>query len=146
MKIVPITLRTANAFVGSNHRHHKPTVGHKWSIGLMKDEQLVGVAIVGRPVSRHLDTGLTAEVTRLCTDSTPNACSKLYGACARIAKEMGYTKIQSYILDVENGTSLKASGWIMEAVSPGGQWVRNDGIVNRTDQPLNAKQRWVRYL
>ena len=146
MKIVPITLRDANAFVGDNHRHHKPTVGHKWSIGLMVDEQLAGVAIVGRPVSRHLDTGATAEVTRLCTDGTANACSKLYGACARIAKEMGYSKIQSYILDIENGASLKASGWIMEAISPGGQWVRNDGIVNRTDQPLNAKQRWVRYL
>jgi hypothetical protein len=146
MVIVPITLRTANAFVGNNHRHHKPTVGHKWSVGLMVDNKLAGVAIVGRPVSRHLDNGATAEVTRLCTDGTPNACSKLYGACARIAKEMGYNKIQSYILDVEGGVSLKASGWIMEAMSPGGQWVRNDGIVNRIDQPLNAKQRWVRYL
>jgi len=144
--IIPITLRMANSFVDTNHRHHKPVVGHKWSVGLAKDEQLIGVAIVGRPVSRHLDNGFTAEVTRLCTDGTPNACSKLYGACARIAKEMGYNKIQSYILDVEGGVSLKASGWIMESMSPGGQWVRNDGIVNRTDQPLNVKQRWARYL
>lgn len=146
MNIAPITLKQANAFVGDNHRHHKPTIGHKWSIGLVKDDQLIGVAIIGRPVSRHSDNGFTAEVTRLCTNGTPNACSKLYGASARIAKEMGYTKIQSYILDVEDGTSLKASGWIMEAKTAGGQWIRNDGIVNRTDQPITAKQRWVRYL
>lgn len=146
MNVFPITLKAANAFIQEHHRHHKPSAFHRWSLGLMKDSEVIGVAIVGRPVSRHLDDGFTAEVSRLCTTGEPNACSKLYGACARVAKEMGYTKIQSYILDIENGVSLKASGWTMEALGRGGQWVRNDGIVNRTDQPTNPKQRWVRYL
>jgi hypothetical protein len=146
MKIVPITLKKANEIVTQWHRHHKPSVGHKFSIALVEDEDYIGIAICGRPVARGSDDGLTLEVARLCTDGTPNACSKLYGACARVAKEMGYVKIQTYILQSEPGTSLKASGWIMEAVTAGGQWKRTDGIINRTDQPTEPKQRWVKFL
>jgi len=146
MKIVPIGLKKANEIVLQWHRHHKSSVGHKFSIGLIKDDAYVGIAICVRPVARASDDGLTLEVARLCTDGTPNACSKLYSACARIAKEMGYTKIQTYILQSEPGTSLKASGWIMEAVTNGGQWKRNDGVINRTDQPTEPKKRWVRFL
>lgn len=94
LKITPCTLAYANEYVAKNHRHHKPTVGHKFSIALYDDinTKTVGVAICGRPVSRILDDGRTLEVNRLCTDGTPNACSMLYGAAARIAKEMGYEK------------------------------------------------------
>ena len=49
MKIVPISLKDANEFVAKHHRHNKPTQGHKFSIGLEQDGQLVGVAIAGRP-------------------------------------------------------------------------------------------------
>ena len=146
MIIVPISLRKANEVVTQLHRHHKPSRGHKFSIALLKDSVYVGIAICGRPVARGSDDGLTLEVARLCTDGTPNACSKLYGACARVAKEMGYEKIQTYILESESGTSLKASGWVMEAVTAGGQWKRTDGITNRTDQPTEPKQRWVKFL
>ena len=146
MIIVPISLRKANEVVTQWHRHHKPSRGHKFSIALLKNSVCVGIAICGRPVARGSDDGLTLEVARLCTDGTPNACSKLYGACARVAKEMGYEKIQTYILETEPGISLKASGWIMEAVTAGGQWKRTDGITNRTDQPTEPKQRWVKFL
>ena len=144
--ITPITLKSANEFILHQHRHHKPSQGHKWSIGLMEDDKIVGVAIVGRPVARGSDNGLTAEVTRLCTNGVKNGCSMLYGACARVAKEMGYKKIQTYILDNEPGISLKASGWVLEALTAGGQWKRNDGVINRTDQPINPKQRWAKQL
>ena len=146
MTIVPITLRFANSYVVERHRHHKPSRGHKFSIALLKDDTYVGIAICGRPVSRGSDDGFTLEVSRLCTDGTTNACSKLYGACARIAKEMGYKKIQTYILESELGTSLKASGWIMEAKTAGGQWKRTDGVINRKDQPTEPKKRWVKFL
>lgn len=86
LEVVPITLREANAFVEQNHRHHGPTVGHKFSIGLSDGEKIVGVAIVGRPVARHLDDGWTLEVNRLCTDGTRNACSMLYAAAWRTAR------------------------------------------------------------
>lgn len=75
LELVPITLKEANAFVERYHRHHKPVVGHKFSIAASDGEKIVGVAIVGRPVSRYLDNGLTLEVNRLCTDGTRNACS-----------------------------------------------------------------------
>ena len=146
MKIVPITLKKGNEIVTQWHRHHKPSVGHKFSIGLMELDAYIGVAICGRPVARGSDDGLTLEVARLCTNGTQNACSMLYGACARVAKEMGYKKIQTYILLSEPGISLKASGWVMEAVTAGGQWKRNDGVINRTDQPTEPKQRWVKWF
>lgn len=146
MRIVPITLKAANAFVSDYHRHHKPSVGHKFSIGLNEDDKLIGVAIMGRPVARGSDDGFTIEVARLCTNGAKNACSMLYQAAARSSKELGYRKIQTYILQIEAGTSLKASGWKLEGVTAGGQWKHTDGKERRTDQPIMPKQRWVREL
>lgn len=82
LDICPVSLKEANVFVEQHHRHHKPVVGHKFSIGCTDGKDIVGVAIVGRPVSRHLDDGWTLEVNRLCTDGTHNACSMLYAAMA----------------------------------------------------------------
>ena len=93
LEVVPMTLKEANAFVEQNHRHHGPVVGHKFSIGLSDGEKIVGVAIVGRPVSRHLDDGWTLEVNRLCTDGTKNACSMLYAA-ARFLMLMKGKKVE----------------------------------------------------
>ena len=143
---MPITLKAANEFVAKHHRHHKPSVGHKFSIGLSNDDNLIGVAIMGRPVARNSDDGFTIEVARLCTNGQKNACSMLYQAAARASKELGYKKIQTYILEIESGTSLKASGWKMEAITAGGQWKHTDGKERRTDQPTMPKQRWVREL
>ena len=89
LTLTPINLKTANAFVQQHHRHHKPTRGHKFSIGVSDNGALVGVAICGRPVARRLDDGYTLEVNRLCTDGTPNACSILYAAAYRAARAMG---------------------------------------------------------
>jgi len=122
LKLTTVSLADANAFVASKHRHHKPVRGHKFSIGCMADGALVGVAIVGRPVSRYLDDGLTLEVTRLCTDGTKNACSFLYGAAWRAAKALGYKKIITYTLATETGASLKAAGWICEGMAGGLRW------------------------
>lgn len=73
LTLTPVSLAEANAFVAAYHRHHKPTVGHKFSIGCLENGRLVGVAIVGRPVSRYLDDGETLEVNRLCTTGEKNA-------------------------------------------------------------------------
>ncbi len=101
---VPVTLAEANEFVSRHHRHHKPVVGHKFSIGAVMGDEIVGVVIVGRPVSRHRDDGLTLEVTRLCTNGAKNACSFLYGAAARAAFALGYRRIGTYIRKDEPGT------------------------------------------
>jgi len=120
LSIRPLTLREANAYVAEHHRHNKPVVGHRYSVGCMDGDRLCGVAIVGHPVARLLDDGLTVEIYRVCTDGTYNACSCLYGACARIAKEMGYKKIITYTLMSEPGTSLKACGFTICAENVGG--------------------------
>lgn len=101
-----------------------------------------GVAIVGRPVSRYLDNGLTAEVTRLCTDGYKNACSFLYAVCERTARCMGFERIQTYILITENGASLKAANWLCDGERRGGNW-------NTTSRPrkdsLNAVKKIIYY-
>lgn len=122
LEIVPMTLREANAFVEQNHRHHGKVVGHKFSIGLSNGEEIVGVAIVGRPVGRYTDDGWTLEVNRLCTDGSRNACSMLYAAAWRATRAMGYKRLITYILDTEPGTSLKAAGWKCVGQAGGLRW------------------------
>lgn len=146
MELTPITLRAANEFVSAHHRHHKPTVGHKFSIGVMDNEKLVGVAICGRPVSRVLDDGHTLEVNRLCTDGTHNACSMLYAASARAAKAMGYRKIITYILESEPGTSLAAAGFQNEGPAGGLEWAGKRKPKDSNQYPHELKQRWARAL
>lgn len=126
LEVVRIDLAEANAFVEQNHRHHKPVVGHIFSIGAARDGRIVGVAIVGRPVARMRDDGETAEVTRLCTDGTRNACSFLYGACARAAFALGFKRIGTYILASEPGTSLAAANWRLVGETSGGSWSRGN--------------------
>ena len=140
MKVVPITLKQANAYVIQNHRHHSKVQGCKFCIGAVDDNgELRGVAITGRPVSRYLDDGTTAEITRLCTDGYRNACSFLYAACVRIAKEMGYKKVITYILITENGASLKAASWLEQGICGGGNW--NVKSRPRKDSPNVCKKR-----
>lgn len=133
LRIVPVRFEDACGFVEMWHRHHQPPVGHKFSIGVADgDDRLVGVAIVGRPVARHFDDGMTLEVTRSATDGTRNANSKLYSQAWDIAQKMGYHRLVTYnhtpvegptcgepcdhasciaIRVGESGSSLKAAGW-----------------------------------
>lgn len=137
----PVTLAQANDFVAEHHRHHKPVRGHKFSIGCLQAGRLVGVAIVGRPVSRYLDNGLTLEITRLCTDGTYNACSMLYAAAWRAARAMGYRRMVTYTLDTEDGASLRAAGWTLTANTRGGSW-DCPSRRRQTNAPICPKHRW----
>ena len=122
LELQPITYREACAFVARHHRHHRPPQGHKFSIAVNDGERVVGVVMVGRPVSRHLDDGYTAEVTRCCTDGTRNAASKLYAAAWRAARAMGYRRLITYTLARETGTSIIAAGWRIVGSAGGGSW------------------------
>ena len=147
VRVRPCELRDANAFIAEHHRHHKPVQGHRFSLSAWSGERLVGVCTVGRPVARlGGDPREVLEVTRLCTDGTPNACSALYAAAGRVGREMGYRRIQTYILASEPGTSLRAAGWIDEGAAGGGQWHHTDGKPRRTDQPTELKARWAKEL
>jgi hypothetical protein len=161
VRIVPVTLEDANDFVRRLHRHSRPVLGSKFAIGvrnrIVKElipsgphavDELVGVAIVGRPVARLLDDGLTAEITRVCTDGTRNACSMLYGACRRAAKAMGYERIYTYTLPEEGGASLKAAGFILDKEGAGNThkaWHNRPGRTVEAvgDDLVGGKWRWA---
>jgi len=122
LRVTPINLDEANAFVALHHRHHKPVPGAKFSVAVSDGEQVRGVAIVGRPVARMSDNGLTLEVNRCCTDGTRNACSMLYGAAWRAAKALGFQRLITYTLPEEGGASLRAAGWTLIGERGGGNW------------------------
>ena len=141
LQIVPIKLSEANLFVQRHHRHHGKAAGHICSLAVAIEDDICGVAIVGRPVARKLDDGLTVEVTRLCTDGAENACSLLYGAARRVAKDKGYRRGITYTLPEEGGASLRASGWFYLGVTPGKSW----SVKSRPREdkhPLGVKHRW----
>lgn len=147
MRVCHLELRDANVFVESHHRHHKKIQGHRFSLGCLDGGVLVGVAVVGRPVSgKNQDIWL--EVTRLCTDGTKNACSFLYGAAARAGRALGYGRIQTYILETESGISLRAAGWSFDRLSHPVGWHHDSGRGARTVREGlgGRKQLWFKDL
>lgn len=141
LEIQPIGFDEACEFVTQHHRHHKAPQGYKFAIAVNDGSKVVGVAIVGRPVARFLDNTWTLEVTRLCTDGTRNACSKLYSASWRAAQALGYKRLITYILKEEQGASLKAANWRLVGIAGGGTW--NRGERPRVDvHPIGQKQLW----
>lgn len=146
LKVIPISIKEANEFVLNFHRHSKPTQGGKFAIGATT-ENLVGVAIVGRPISRRLDNTFTAEVLRVCVSETSpkNTCSFLYGRCWRIWQQMGGNKLITYTLKKESGASLKGVGW--KIMGETGGWKENKGWTTRPNRdwlPIHGqlKFRW----
>lgn len=142
LRVVPITFRVANAYVAALHRHHRPVVGCKFCVAVADDAGAVrGVAIVGRPVARALDDGLTLEVNRCCTDGARNACSMLYRAAWRAAAALGYGRLVTYTLPAEGGASLRGAGFRLIGETEGGGW--HCPSRPRADQhPTDPKMRW----
>lgn len=141
LRVVPCTIRQAKDYVAQHHRHHRAPIGGLFALAAMDGDRLCGVALVGRPVARGLDDGQTAEVTRLCTDGTRNACSKLYGRARRAALALGYRKVVTYTLPEEGGASLRGAGWKCAGPAGGGSWDRPSR--RRTDShPTQQKIRW----
>ena len=165
LQVVPCDLKTANEFVRRLHRHSRPVVGHKFAVAVaarlpigdarpggagygMHMDCIVGVAIVGRPVAPRLDDGKACEITRLCTDGTPNACSMLYGAARRAARAMGHAPIYTYTLPDEGGASLRAAGFRLDKEDAGGSAAMWHSRPGRTAQPvgddlIGGKWRWI---
>lgn len=146
-----VTLQQAKDFVREHHRHNKPPCGWRWGHGAYNGDELVAVAMVGRPVARMIDADSVVEVNRLCVNhDLPagvvwNACSQLYAAAAREAKRRGFDKIITYTLESEAGGALRASGWNDEAITKGGTWNRPSR--QRVDTaPTCRKVRWAREL
>lgn len=148
LQLVPCTIGKAQYVVRQVHRHLPRVQGGLFAVGVMATPpgELVGVAIVGRPSARFADNGATAEVVRVAVkEGFPNACSMLYGAARRAAKALGYSRIVTYTLGHESGTSLRAAGWFMAGRTRGGAWSR-DGRPRMDLGDLKAKQRWEAQL
>ena len=147
MMVINLTLADANAFVTEHHRHNKKAQGHKFSIGCVVDDELVGVAIVGRPVARKLDDGFTGEITRLCVNENApkNVCSFLYRCAWRAWSAMGGKRLVTYTLNSESGASLRGANFKLVGISPA--WKEGKGWTTRTNrvwQPVHrdGKLRW----
>jgi hypothetical protein len=143
LELVPITVKDAAAFVLQVHRHHGAPQGGLFAVGCAEDGKVCAVAIIGRPVARNLSDGWTAEVIRLASDGTRNACSMLYGAAWRAARALGYRKLVTYTLVSEPGSSLRAAGYRLIGEVGGGSWSRESRP--RVDKhPTQLKLRWER--
>ena len=148
LSVIPLTLKAANDFVTKTHRHHGAVTGglDYFRIGAVDElGSLVAVAIVSRPPNRNSDDGVTCEVVRLASDGTRNACSFLYTAAARIAREMGFQRLITYTLESESGASLKAAGWRLEKTGIQSWW-QSHQVAGRTvkarEHYAERKQRW----
>lgn len=140
LELQPITFKEAAEFVDQNHRHNRPPIGHKYSIGCNDGIKVVGVVIVGRPVARHSDTGWTLEVIRCCTDGTKNAASMLYSAAWRAARALGWKRLITYTLSTESGVSLRASNYrLIGEVNNGGTWANRP---RKYVEPARQKMLW----
>lgn len=141
LKVRPITYRQACAYITEHHRHHKQPRGGKVFLSVVDaDSVLRGVAVIGRPSARAYDAlGTVAEIVRTCTDGTPNANSALYGACRRVAKAMGYARIITYTQEGESGASLRAAGFVIEAVLPArGSWAESSQKLKALRDPVGS--------
>lgn len=151
LAVVPYTLRKANDFIEKFHRHSKRTArnGGKFAIAAEIDGEIVGVAIVGNPVSATLMDGFTAEVLRCCVlpDAPKNTCSFLYGRCWRIWQQQGGRRLITYTLQTESGASLRGAGWkIVGEVKPHKRWANKEAAdgLSRVEQEIyhQPKFRW----
>ena len=141
--VIPMSIKTANKFIDAHHRTHKPIQGGLFAIAICRTGESIpcAVAVVGRPC-RKLDDGFTAEVTRVATDGTTNANSKIYGLCRRVAFILGYRKFTTLSLTSESGATFRGIGMSGPQKTKGGSWNRPSRP--RQDKSSTApKLRWT---
>ncbi len=142
-----VTQKQAFDMVKRWHKHLKAPQGWKFGLAIEDDIGALGVVIVGRPVSRNLDDGVTFEITRLALidKGIKNAASILLGAACKSAKLHGASRIISYTLDDEDGVAYKASGFHVDHITQGQRWSR-ETRERKDEHPTCDKKRWVKKL
>ena len=137
LELCPVSFKEAKMFVERHHRHNKPPVGWKFGVGVKDESGLVGIAMASRPISRHLDDGVTLEISRTCTKGAKNANSMLYGAIWRAAKALGYIRCVTYTQSTETGASLRAVGWIrVKNLPPRKSWAESSVVLRGIRDPV----------
>lgn len=157
LELVPVSQKTARTFVQEYHRHNKPPRGDVIRVGVAVDGLLVAVAMAGRPVAAGLQDGRSLEVTRVCVvddeRDVKNVCSMAYGALGRAAKALGYLRLWTYTLAVEEGVSPRAAGFELDGEVEERDWAAQSGrdryetnLFGERRTPEGAKLRWRRDL
>jgi hypothetical protein len=146
-KVIPLNLKEANKFVKEHHRHLTECRGHRFSLGALFKDKIIGVVIVGRPINRYLDEKLNAEILRNCVleDAPKGACSFLYSKAIKVWQAQGGKKIITYTLITEPGSSLKAVNFNVAAKT---RFFKN-GWQNRKNRKIYKpiqKIRWEKFL
>lgn len=143
LRIVPCTIKQANAYIKEWHRHNGPVLAARIALAVADDQgNIHGVGIAGRPNARMLDDGYTLEAERVCTDGQKNACSMIYAALWRAARAIGYTSMVTYTLTSEPGTTMKAVNWRLDGVTRGDSWDRPGRRRKTVEVCLQDKYRW----
>lgn len=124
LQLVNVSLVVANEHVAAWHRNLDPVIQDVFQVGAADNRGVLrAVAIVENPKARGNAlsgdyAGRTLEVTRLASDGVKNACSMLYGACARATFALGYLRVITYNEKAEGGASLRAAGYRVVAQRP----------------------------
>lgn len=141
LSLCPISQKEARIFVERHHRHALPPPGDIFRVAVHDGEDIVGVAMVGRPVARMEDDGRTAELTRLAVaEGNRNAASMLLGAVRRAAFALGYRRLVTMTLQSESGASLRAAGYRLLGERPDRNW--NAPGRPRVERNTGAKFKW----
>jgi hypothetical protein len=140
--ILPVSRDVAAKFIREHHRHLRPPPGWLFGVQLLdEDGRVIGIGCAGRPC-RLLQDGATAEITRIATLGTPNACSALYAPLRRAAAALGYRRVYTYTRADEPGISVRAAGFVFDGPAGGGEFDRPSRRRNPVDDP-SPKHRWV---
>lgn len=152
MEVRPTTLNSARGFLAEHHRHlRRELVGWLFGLEVWVDDERIAIACAGRPKARHLQDGVTLEVTRVCVKGEagahPNACSMAYGALGRAAKALGYHRVITYTRADEDAVSVRAAGFVRYdgESERGGEWARPSRS-RAPSEDVSPKHRWVRLL
>ena len=147
----PISFPVARSFVRRHHAHCNPPVTWRFGQSVFNGHTMLGVIMVGNPVAAALNGRGMLEVNRLCIRrDLPralawNAASMLYGWGAREAERRGWMHIVTYTRADEDGTSLRAAGWVEESRVRGRGWHSSRRRRSNTNGWID-KTRWGKAL
>lgn len=126
LRLVPRTRDEAKAFIALHHRHNRKYVGDKFRVGAAWGDEIVGVAVAGKPTSRIIQQRepQTVELIRLCVrrGAPRNTLRTLHAAILRAAWALGYTRVISYTLKSESGNSMRDAGYRVIGEIKGRSW------------------------
>ena len=139
--------KRVNDFLSAYHYLGKLPIW-KIAFGLLSEEndiELIGVVVIGLPLSRYLMKEKYLEIRRLCLHNAPkNSGSFLIGYALRWCKKNGYNKVVTYA-DPSVGHEGKiylAANFKMDGYTSGGSWKGK----NRENRQVRYTGKKIRFI